>query len=371
MISLVPGKLLSVLASALSVVAISLPLMANELPLGDGKISTTPQVGYLMSCIQDFRQRAAHGGPWIHGDQWDPSEKPVVQGSVDWPAHRLSITIEDDERVISANGLPDHLTGIFPISPSDPAYQYDHNPNSIRSQNILLRLPLNPKLADEPSCVPMGMIGISTDGAAIYNAVDASGGDAAAHEIQDRCNGHPQRSGQYHYHGPSPCMPNEMTSGLVGYALDGFGIYGMKDPVTGRIMHDSDLDTCHGTTRPVTWDGKLVTMYHYVLTPEYPYTIGCFRGTPVMTSFRSRQSQQTIQNSGENRQPNGGSAGTGREQRLEHAAQVLGVSPQTLREALGPPPPDLRAAAKKLGVSVQALRDALDPPPNGGGNEQL
>lgn len=90
-----------------------------------------------------------------------------------------------------------------------------------------------------------------------------------------------------------------------------------------------------------------------------------------MTSFRSRQSQQTIQNSGENRQPNGGSAGTGREQRLEHAAQVLGVSPQTLREALGPPPPDLRAAAKKLGVSVQALRDALDPPPNGGGNEQL
>ena len=138
----------------------------------------------------------------------------------------------------------------------------------------------------------MGMIGFTTDGVAIYNAVDNGGIDAAAHEVQDHCNGHPQRRGQYHYHGPSPCMPNEKTAGLVGYALDGFGIYGMRDPVTGRILHDADLDACHGTTGPVRWNGRTVVMYHYVLTPEYPYTVGCFRGTPVMADFRPQQQRQ-------------------------------------------------------------------------------
>ena len=149
------------------------------------------------------------------------------------------ITVQGDERVISANNLPDHATGRFPISPDDPAYRYDRNPNAIRPQDILLRLPLHPQVAATPSCVPMGMIGFTTDGVAIYNAVDNGGIDAVAHEVQDRCNGHPQRRGQYHYHGPSPCMPNETTAGLVGYALDGFGIYGERDLVTGRILHDT------------------------------------------------------------------------------------------------------------------------------------
>lgn len=106
---------------------------------------------------------------------------------------------------------------------------------------LWLTLPEMPAPASQPTCVPMGMVGFTTDGVAIYNAVDNGGIDAAAHEVQDRCNGHPQRDGQYHYHGPSPCMPNETTPGLVGYALDGFGIYGMGDATTRRILHDEDL----------------------------------------------------------------------------------------------------------------------------------
>lgn len=33
-------------------------------------------------------------------------------------------------------------------------------------------------------------------------------------------------------------------------------------------------------------------MYHYVLTLEYPYTIGCFRGTPVRANFKATQQRQ-------------------------------------------------------------------------------
>ena len=67
---------------------------------------------------------------------------------------------------------------------------------------------------------------------------------------------------------------------LVGYALDGFGIYS-KYNANSMEMTDADLDACHGTTSPVMWNGKMVSIYHYVLTQEYPYTIGCFRGSPV------------------------------------------------------------------------------------------
>ncbi len=270
----------------------SAPARAHDLPLGDGKISTTPRAGYLMSCVRRWPGGPVHGGPWIRGGEWDPAQKPIVRGRIEWPTHHVSVEAAGAERTISANSLPDHPTGVFPIAPDDPAHRYDPNPNSIRSQRILLLLPRVPTLAPAPTCVPMGMVGFTTDGVAIYNAVDDGGIDAAAHEVQDLCNGHPQHEGQYHYHGPSPCMPNEKTSGLVGYALDGFGIYGMKDGATGRILHDDDLDACHGTTSPVMWDGKLVDMYHYVLTPEYPYTIGCFRGTPVPADFKPRQRRQ-------------------------------------------------------------------------------
>ena len=66
----------------------------------------------------------------------------------------------------------------------------------------------------------------------------------------------------------------------AGYVVDGFGIYSMFDAHGGELT-DADLDECHGRTSEVDWDGKRVAMYHYVLTREYPYTLGCFRGTPV------------------------------------------------------------------------------------------
>ena len=341
--------------------AVSAPGMnaaAHEqlLPVGDGHLSDAPKAGYLYDCQTMFNtRRAAHGGPWIKGDEWDPAEKPSVQGDVAWPNARITITLQGDQRIIKANNLPLHHTGTFPIQESDPVYQYDRNPNSIRAQNILLTLPANPQLAAQPSCVPMGMIGFAADGVAIFNAADAAGRDAVAHEIQDKCHGHPEHNGQYHYHGPSPCMPNEMTSGLVGYALDGFGIYGMKDRSSGRILHNSDLDVCHGTTSPVMWNGKLTTIYHYVLTQEYPYTLGCFRGAvdpALLHHGHARMSRHGMQ-------PGNGPSRADRDGMLAQAAAILGVSVEQLRDALGPPPPDFQQAAQKLGISEQRLRDAM------------
>ncbi|MGL5853414.1 MAG: YHYH protein, partial [Phycicoccus sp.] len=169
--------------------------------------------------------------------------------------------------------------------PEDDAYDYDRNPNAIEKQDILLRLPAEPERAAEPSCVPMGMIGFALTGVAVFNALDVRGRDAPAYEVQDACNGHPEAGGQYHYHDLSGCLPDPdgdagRHSSLTGYALDGFGLYGPKDD-GGAEVRSADLDACHGHVGPVLWDGEVREMYHYHLTRDYPYTVGCFVGDPV------------------------------------------------------------------------------------------
>ena len=262
-------------------------LDAHHLPLGDGRVSATPTRGVVMSCRMTFRQGGAlHDGPWIHGDTWDLAEKPTVRGDVTWPDARFAIATTGTGRVVSrvvrGNGLPvDTPTGQFPIARRDPAFAFDRNPNAIAPHDVALTLPRDPVPASSPSCVPMGPIGIALNGVAIFNALDDGGRDAVAHEVQDLCSGHPQMRGEYHYHGPSPCLPAQTADeALVGYAIDGFGIFSMYD-ANGREITDADLDECHGRTSEIDWDGQRVSLYHYVLTREYPYTVGCFRGTPV------------------------------------------------------------------------------------------
>jgi hypothetical protein len=131
----------------------------------------------------------------------------------------------------------------------------------------------------------MGPIGVMLTGAVLFNGLDAAGRDAAAHELQDRCGGHPQMQGQYHYHSLSPCADagasTSAHSKLVGYALDGFGIYGLRG-VGGKLLTNADLDVCHGHVHAIAWRGTNVRMFHYHATREYPYTLGCFRGIPVL-----------------------------------------------------------------------------------------
>ena len=55
---------------------------------------------------------------------------------------------------------------------------------------------------------------------------------------------------------------------------------------------------------------------------------------------------------------------------MKAAAKQLGVSVEVLRDALGPPPPDIKAAAQKLGVSESQLNQALGRPPEGPDRER-
>lgn len=264
------------------------PLNCASLPLGDLRYSTSgPVRGDVFSCRGFSGSPAVTTAPWLDtaAGTWSLTAKVVVSGAVSW-AGNYSETVSGDTRTVSSDGVPiaGFTTGVFPISASDPAFQYDRNPNSIGLDAISLALPANPTNAIAPSCVPMGLIGVTVTGVAIYNAFDGAGYDAVAREEQDACHGHPDQSEQYHYHGIlQACVPDAgsstQNSSLLGYALDGYGIYGPW--YDGKILTSADLDECHGTTSVVDWDGKEVSMYHYVSTYDFPYTVACFRGTPV------------------------------------------------------------------------------------------
>lgn len=258
----------------------------TSLPLGDGKRSRAEETGSVFACQTAFGPAggAFRDGPWIRGDgTWDPTAKLHVQGSVVWPQGEYDVRREGASRIITTNGVPvDQTTGVFPVAVDDPAYQYDRNPNSIRPRPVTLTIPSLPVMAPSATCLNMGAIGVLRDGVVLFNALDAQGRDAAAHEVLDGCDGHPERTGQYHHHEIPTCLLARTTGNttLVGYALDGFGIY-VERHQDGSLVTNKEVDGCHGRTGPVVWDGETVNLYHYVATAEYPYTVGCYRGTPT------------------------------------------------------------------------------------------
>jgi hypothetical protein len=254
----------------------------KSLPLGDGKLSTQPQRGSFWSCQTASSGRTAPSQPWIHGDTWDATAKPTVPGSVSWTS-QVSIKRDGANRVITSNGLPNHQTGEYPIPSNSEAYTYDQNPSSIKEQQLSVTVPASPKRTAQASCAG-GEVGTMINGVPLLSALDAELIDAVAHHVQDTCEGHPQNTGQYHYHGPSKCLQDSTKghSKLLGYAYDGFGIYGTHG-ADGKELSNADLDACHGHTHTITWNGKKVKLYHYHLTTEFPYSVGCYRGTPVRT----------------------------------------------------------------------------------------
>ncbi len=256
----------------------------GEVPLGDYRyVTVSAKKGFVYLC-NARRDNAGSmvNGPWMDTNTWNYLEKISISGEVAWPEAMFSNSVSGTTRVLAGNMLPiSHTTGVFPVERTDPASAYDPNPNTISAQTLLKSLPATPTYSDVPYCMG-GEVGVMLTGVPLFNAFDAGLRDAPAHELQDSCDGHPQGFGQYHYHGPSSCMPDNGVDVVLGYAYDGFPITGAK-VAEGKYLTTEDLDECHGITSDVLIDGKMKTSYHYVMTTDFPYSASCFRGKPVST----------------------------------------------------------------------------------------
>lgn len=247
----------------------------------------------------------------------------------------VTITIEGDQRVVTSNGLPAHLTGRFPNG---------DNPNSILAQHQRYTMPAHPVAASTPTPMRRQPFGIAVNGvlfdpgtAEMWHNDRASAwhydakGDAFSLGL-DTNNAHVQPNGAYHYHGIPVALVQQLSGGkeqmtLVGWAADGFPIYAWwghrdaADPSTpvvklrssyhlkkdhrptdggqpggtydGIFVEDfdyvpgsGDLDECSGRTG-VTPEFPGGT-YYYVLTEDFPFVPRLFRGTPD-ASFARRE----------------------------------------------------------------------------------
>jgi hypothetical protein len=248
-----------------------------KLPIGDASMSTSgPGVGNCMRAEQGIKTLPVHR-PMVRG-----SISPPVKGDMSWPTARYSEKVVANKRVLTSNSLPvDIKSGTFPIAVDDPSYAYDRNPGKITETDTTITLPETGTVAAKASCMSEGPVGMLRNGVMVFNSLDGRGLDAVAHESQDVCQGDPAIT-TYHYHNVPSCLRNAATgtSTVVGWIADGFPIVVERD-ASGALPTNADLDDCHGRTSPIQLNGKVVTMYHYSATLEFPYFIGCYRGTPT------------------------------------------------------------------------------------------
>jgi len=258
----------------------------TKLRLGDDyNTNTVPQKGYLYSCNEKNPNAPGSTGSkitWINFAEnvWDFFKKPwLPEGTFRPDTGIYTETLSLEDRQISINNLPvDGKIGDWPMTNYQMLTDIDQNPGIPNSSSSSFTYPFSPSAAPSPTCVSQGAIGVTRNGVVIYNAADARGNDAVAHEIVDIFGGHPAMS-NYHYHFIPERLDNEYMadghSGIVGYINDGFPIYGYKGKGGIEISND-DLDECHGHSSDSLG-------YHYHATIEYPYTVGCYKGTPMLS----------------------------------------------------------------------------------------
>ena len=180
--------------------------------------------------------------------------------------------------IAKSTGVPSHDTNN--ASQGWSGFPNNDNPNSIESKDYNFRISKFPKIAESAYTLPFGPIGLAINGVPFYNPLNKDGQDVSINEIPDDCNGHPDEHGAYHYHKNPVCIytddPND-HSPLIGYAFDGFPIYGPRDE-NGVILQSLNLDGSHGHSDDLRG-------YHYHVTSDFPYILGSYKGTPDVVNF--------------------------------------------------------------------------------------
>ncbi len=285
----------------------------------------------------------------------EPNKQVGLTSKAQWTCAR-------GQRVLAANGIPNHPVGQFP----NPA-----NPNSISQQVVHFAVTTSPIAysgaggrVKEPV---MGLNGIKFDPGTGGSCMDdvtspsqcglgpGSGGKWNIEALSqnsfdfgvDASHAHVQPGGAYHYHGvPDGMLSPEAKAGkkmaLIGWAADGFPVYARygfpkqgvmignlklmrpsyrlkQAPDAGRpstaiipmgaFMQDwtyvagyGDLDECNGRfgSTPEFPEG----IYHYYATDAYPYIQRCVKGS--IESEPQARERGPQRGKGERRGPGGG-----------------------------------------------------------------
>jgi len=187
-----------------------------------------------------------------------------------------SVCYDDDYVYITANGLASYTMGPFLMNPNEPS-----------NQDYTLKLTRNPEeeTGNKSEISSVGAIGFAVNGVVLYGFGDAksysklqgdnvSNGDGvwetdawiSEGETMDATGGgHADDRGAYHYHANPITLyedPSTDHSPIIGYALDGFPIYGPfgysdpYDPTSSITRMVSGYELRNITDRTTLPDGS-------------------------------------------------------------------------------------------------------------------
>ncbi len=194
----------------------------------------------------------------------------ILNSMAGFDAFMDTLKLRQDGRYVyvESTGMPAHpmMIGIRSWQQQVPLPQ-DYNGNNAWS------LPRQPILSDNPisakTSLYRGAIALAVNGVPIFNALNNRGDDAYLAGELDQWGGHSGRADDYHYH-VAPLHLQEFVgqNQPIGYALDGFPIYGSTEQDGSTV---SNLDQFNGH---LDESGG----YHYHATQTYPYINGGMRG---------------------------------------------------------------------------------------------
>jgi hypothetical protein len=168
----------------------------------------------------------------------ESANSPVVETAVETSTNKTSLWCDRELEVTSRNAWGPVNVTIAEGARVITSLQIDDAGSPLHT----LQLPLDPSVTGKAACLPSDMIGVLLDGTVVTPETPIQG---------DR-------------------------EGLAGYAIDGFPLFGKYED--GTVLTSADLDECHGHVHPIVNQGVPTSMYHYHLTDDAPYSLGCFRG---------------------------------------------------------------------------------------------
>lgn len=190
---------------------------------------------------------------------------------------QVTVTCTDSHAIISSDTYPDHelMTGITATNEQVPV------PAEYAAPVLL-----DPKLNGTP-LTRDAALGVAVNGVPIYDYTgggEMSEADLKHHQVRhdtlqtgqlDVCGGHAGRGDDYHYHVAPICMMNQMENAgpdaIVGWAFDGFPIYGDTNPDSTAIV-EGTLDVCNGQIDDTFG-------YRYHTSQDAPYIVQCLMGS--------------------------------------------------------------------------------------------
>ena len=189
----------------------------------------------------------------------------------------VSVHCENGHAHIHSDTYPDHdmMNGITGTNEQIPVPAKDHD----------APIPLEPALGDTPQTRDAAL-GVAVNGVPIYDYT--AGGEMTLEDLHhhqtrhdtlllkqlDNCGGHAGRGDDYHYHAKPTCMIEQMENAgddaIIGWAYDGFPIYGDNNP-DGTAIVEGLLDVCNGQADEAFG-------YRYHTSQDAPYIIQCLMG---------------------------------------------------------------------------------------------